>query len=513
MFDRHATVRRRQEDRMDVVRMTLTALCALAAPLAIAAHGTQPPSGAAQLQIADAMFSEGRYAEARDAYRHALGADDGEVATRAATGLVRSLLRVGDFVLASRETHELRAAKPADAAIAALHGETLWASGLFEQAEAAFQEALARDPAHARARNGMARSLGAQSRLNEAVAAAEETVRLDPREADFHFNLGYLYERMGRFDAAANAYAQYVERLPNRDRNDQATAARLHIRFLQSFSNRRPMDMGAFDETRTWTVPIAIRDEKVFVRLRINGGSHDFVLDTGAEQTAISRDVARRQGIVPISYMRAAGVGESGVRGLQAGRIDSLQIGDLTIRDVPCAIKNPPLGRLPRKEADAFSPLALGLSMRVDYARRRLVLARTLPPAPYTHRLPLRMHRLPVVGGTLNGTLPAAFAIDTGGEVISIGHAIAGLIAHNRPFRRIPLKVFGTSGWDKDAFLMPNVNLELSTLRFNRIPVVVLDLRAPSALLGFQLGGTLGHKFLSKYTVSIDLARRVVELD
>ena len=49
-------------------------------------------------------------------------------------------------------------------------------------------------------------------------------------------------------------------------------------------------------------------------------------------------------------------------------------------------------------------------------------------------------------------------------------------------------------------------------MRFTSIPVVVLDLRAPSALLGFQLGGMLGHRFLSKYRVSIDLAQSVVDL-
>jgi hypothetical protein len=34
----------------------------------------------------------------------------------------------------------------------------------------------------------------------------------------------------------------------------------------------------------------------------------------------------------------------------------------------------------------------------------------------------------------------------------------------------------------------------------------------PSALLGVQLGGTVGHKFLSKYRVGIDLARSVLRL-
>ncbi len=42
--------------------------------------------------------------------------------------------------------------------------------------------------------------------------------------------------------------------------------------------------------------------------------------------------------------------------------------------------------------------------------------------------------------------------------------------------------------------------------------VVVLNLDAPSALLGFELGGILGHEFLRSYVLRIDLARAEVGL-
>jgi hypothetical protein len=113
----------------------------------------------------------------------------------------------------------------------------------------------------------------------------------------------------------------------------------------------------------------------------------------------------------------------------------------------------------------------------------------------------------------VNGSLPATFVVDTGGEVISISGATADLMVPPNPYRRIPLKVHGTSGWDKEAFLMPFVDLQFNSIRFNQIPVVVLNLRAPSALLGYQLGGIVGHKFLSKYRVTIDLERCVLGLE
>jgi hypothetical protein len=41
---------------------------------------------------------------------------------------------------------------------------------------------------------------------------------------------------------------------------------------------------------------------------------------------------------------------------------------------------------------------------------------------------------------------------------------------------------------------------------------VVMNLHMPSALLGVQLGGTVGHRFLSRYRVAIDLERSLLRL-
>ena len=131
---------------------------------------------------------------------------------------------------------------------------------------------------------------------------------------------------------------------------------------------------------------------------------------------------------------------------------------------------------------------------------------------PKDFELPLRLHRLATVRGTVDGKHQANFVVDTGGEVISISSATATSLQHPETSRRIMLKVYGTSGWDPDAFLMPGVDLMFDTISYKNFPVVVLNLNAPSALLGFQLGGIVGHKFLSKYRVGIDLERSVLRL-
>src|SRR4029450_3062496 len=139
------------------------------------------------------------------------------------------------------------------------------------------------------------------------------------------------------------------------ERSEKAAWGRAGIRFLESFRGREPYEVEAPPPSGVWTMPIRIQGEKVTVMGKVNGGSQEFVLDTGAERTVISLDAAPRRGVLPITSIQTAGVGAVGMRGLQVGRIDQLQIGDLKIRNVPCLIKNPPLGCLPPPAPESVS--------------------------------------------------------------------------------------------------------------------------------------------------------------
>jgi predicted aspartyl protease len=282
--------------------------------------------------------------------------------------------------------------------------------------------------------------------------------------------------------------------------------------FLKAFSGKTPVEVLG-DAAQTHTLPFKLVNEKVVVRARINGErARDLVLDTGAEETVISEETARRIGVRPITYTLSAGVGDVGLRGLQLGRLDTLELGTLTVKNVPVLIKNPGLGaRIPKKETDSFSPLALGLSASIDYRNHVITMSRNVPQEPADFALPMRIQRLALVRGVLNKSQPAYFVVDTGGQVISISSSIADGLKM-KPVRRIPLKVFGMSGWDRDAFLLPGVDLSFGTLNYTNMPLVVLNLRTPSALLGFEIGGIVGHKFLAPYRVTMDLARSELRL-
>ena len=466
-----------------------------------------------QLQLARLLFGDGRYVEAFSAYEQVKAHEDTRIKREALLGSVRTALRLGDFSHAYADAQLLVRSAPKNAEAIATFGDSLWAVGLFEESEQKFQDALSLQRDNARALHGLARGLAARNRLSDALDTAQAALNKDPRDAEIHHTVGSVYEKMRRYEEAANAYSSYINLLPNKDRSAKAAWARAEVRFLRAFGTRPPVHIEPALVGKLHTIPFRVLNEKIIVKARVNKGPQmDFVLDTGSEQTVISRETGARMGIRPIVNILSAGVGDLGVRELELTRLDELEIGGaLKVQNVPSIIKNPPLHGLPTREMESFSPLALGLSLVIDYDKNQLLIGDKLPDETADVDLPLRMHRLAMVPGQVQGG-PASFILDTGGQVISISTDTASGLERGE-MRNIPLKVYGASGWDRDAFLMPGVNLNFTPkIEYRNLSVVVLNLRAPSVLLGFRLGGIVGYKFLSRYRVAINLDKSIVQL-
>jgi Flp pilus assembly protein TadD/predicted aspartyl protease len=496
------------------------AISAIIAAATLVIHADNPPNHSAeiQLQLGRLFFEDGRYGDSLEAYQKALVIDDAARVREARSGVIQAALRIAQFDIARREADKLLKASPRDAEALSLYADALWASGLFEDAEATYRDVLARAPEHARGHHGVARSLLARSQLEPAMNEAQTALRLSPRDLEIHHTVGTIYERMHKYEEAAAAFGNYVNLLPNKDHSDKAAWSRAEIRFLRSFGQKVPFELDPAAMNVLHTVPFRLVNDKVVIRAKVNdAGPQDFIVDTGSENTVVSRQTAQRLAINPITVTLSAGVGEIGLRGLQLARIDSFEVGTLKIRNVPCLIKNPPLRDIPVRESESFSPLALGFSMTIDYKTHELTIGRHLAPEQVDFELPLRLYRLATVRGVVDRDHQVNFVIDTGGEVISISQATATALgrpelAPGATARKIKLQVYGTSGWDRDAFLLPGVDLAFSKIEYKNFPVVVLNLNAPSALLGFQLGGIVGHKFLSKYRVGIDLEKSLLRL-
>jgi predicted aspartyl protease len=456
---------------------------------------------------ADRSFADARYEDAYRQYNLVLSAGTNERAVAALKGMIRSALRLSSFQIARREAEALKATTT-DADAFTLYGDALWGDGLFDEAEAAYIAARERYPDSPRARFGQGRALMTRGRLDEALTEVLGASTASPRDPEILVLLAQLYERMFRYDEAVRVYEDYVKLLPARVRGNSEAAA-LKVKLLRNFKGRQPVAIEGL--ARTHKVPFQIRDRKVLIEGLVNDKKVEFVLDTGADQTAVTGATADRAGVRAVVETLITGVGSPGLQKLAVGRADTLTIGDLTIHDVPVSIRRENMPNSEPWQNETFSPAALGLSVVVDYQRLELTLGRELQVEPAEFHLPLRVYRLPLVRGMVNDQYPTYFVVDTGGEMLSISSQTATQLSM-RPSRRIRLRVWGVNGIDADAFVLPGVNLSFDAIQYRNFGVAVLNLRAPSVLLGFQLGGILGHNFLSGYRVAMDFARGELRL-
>jgi len=492
----------------------LVAAGAAVSALGVRAAGQAAPQDpSAQFQLATELYESARYREALGAYEMVTRADDEGLVARARKGKVRSALRIAEFETAWREADLLNDNETADTEARTLLGDALWAIGRFDEADVEYKEALD-EAGSTRARFGLARSLASHSRLDEALDEARKAAAESPQDAEVHALIGLIHERLNQYEQAADAFDKYVTLLPPRtskEDNQMATLFQSKVRLLRSFKGRVPQEIEG-DPTRVHRVPFKLVDKKIVMQGRVNRTPVEFVLDTGSERTGLSDVTARRAGVGSITSTLTAGVGIPALRRLDMGRAELLEVGALRMRNVPVAIRGAVRNALPRWQRESLSPLSLGLSVGIDYMRREVILARTLPVAEADFVLPMRVNRLPMVRGMLNAMHPAYFVVDTGGELISISAETAGALAM-KPVRRIPLRVFGMSGMDMNAYLLPGVDVDFEEIEYRNVGLAVLNLRAPSVLLGFQVGGIVGHRFLSEYRVSMDMTRSELRLE
>src|SRR4029453_16785098 len=108
----------------------------VAVSFVIHAEGTGSQSVEIQLQLGRMFFGEGRYQESLEAYRNAVKVASPDQMRQARGGVVLSSLRVAEFESARVEAEKLIQQSPRAPESLALYGDALWASGLFEEAEA-----------------------------------------------------------------------------------------------------------------------------------------------------------------------------------------------------------------------------------------------------------------------------------------------------------------------------------------------------------------------------------------
>lgn len=492
--------------------VVLALVCLLSLSVLASSRKVSRATGAMQIAVADVLYDHGQYRSAMRTYLAATACEDAEMRDRARKGTVRAALKIAEFGVAITQMTALDGTRAGDPATLALAGDALWAAGRFDEAEQAYRDAASLDPAYPRARQGIAKALASKNKLEEALDQIEAAVGAAPDDPEFLHTKGTIYERLHRFGDAAAAFQTFLLRAKGGDDPERTRWGREHIAFLRSFDGTVPYQTIWNDNATRQVLDFRLVKGKVMIKARVNGRKTvEFALDTGAEHTVLSEKTARKLNVPILSETLTAGVGMVGVRGLRLGRIESLEIGGLTVYDIPCLVKSPSMASVPVDVTDGFSPMSLGLSVSVDYKNRKLVLGELLPDNRPAQELPLRFTRLATVQGAVNGN-PWSFIVDTGGEAISLSASTARGLFTPDDRHRIKLNVWGASGLDPDAYLLPGVDLAFGPVTLQKQSVIVLNLRAPSVLLGYDIGGIIGYRLLGRYHVEFDLKRSVLRL-
>jgi hypothetical protein len=163
-------------------------------------------------------------------------------------------------------------------------------------------------------------------------------------------------------------------------------------------------------------VPFRSVDNRIVIRVAVDGKPFSFVVDTGASTTVVTPEVVTALGLHATAAGTTSGVGNA-TQSVQATTLPSLRIGDLTFTSEPSAVVDLSVIRehigFPRFDGVIGYSLLKTFAVDVDNDRAVLTLSHDPLPARAGARTVSFSGVLPHVGATIDGT-PARIVIDTG---------------------------------------------------------------------------------------------------
>jgi protein O-GlcNAc transferase len=183
---------------------------------AIAEHrraiALRPDYAGAYLHLGTAFKRQNKLDEAAASYRHALKLKPDLAEACNNLGVV--LQAQGKFAEALEAYEQAIRLRPGDLEAAYNRAVAFQQKGLRAEAETAYRDLLRQSPNRFVCVN-LGALLHEQDRLDEALAAFDQAVALDPAYAQAHFNRGLVLAQQGRLEAALDAYREAVRLRPD----------------------------------------------------------------------------------------------------------------------------------------------------------------------------------------------------------------------------------------------------------------------------------------------------------
>jgi predicted aspartyl protease/Tfp pilus assembly protein PilF len=393
----------------------------------------------------------------------------------------------------------------------ALIGFTFLNSGDFKQANLYFFNANLIDKRESLAWEGAGLVDFYENKINTSLEKLRQAVFLESKEPDFFYTLAQVAARNENYLEAANNYRSFLQVAP---RNDVSRRDKIRglIDFLEYLGSRSSLyDLSGADQS---TVPIEIVKQRPIIKVRIGRKKreYNFVLDTGSSVTVLSEKTAKEIGIKPVaSGGQASAIGGNGKFNIVYGFLNTLEIGETKVRNVPIYIRK---FHEDAEQVDGFIGLAVisRYLTTLDYGNLTLTLAKRDDKiikrfSENEVLLPLRL----TTSGFLSGeifieglNIPLYFIVDTGASISVISSELAVSNELSKFASNDKMRVVGAGGVidGVQSFILPKISFGKHSRE--SIQAIALNLNLINENSGFSQNGILGGNFLQNYKLTFD---------
>src|SRR5215470_4835458 len=251
----------------------------------------------------------------------------------------------------------------------------LFQAGKFAEAAKLYSEIVAQNPKNHSATVQLGRIALLSNRLDDAQKWFEKALALQPDDTDVKVMLSQAFYRRDDFQKAA-ASLKGVDVASNKLTIEQYPT--LNIAMLESFKGQTPYELqGNGESTR---LKFVRTDPLPIMTVRVNGGDEvTFFIDTGGSVVTLDTDFARELGVPQFGTVQGTFSGAQHAE-VQLGRIDSLTVGDWTVKNLPVSML--PLRQLSEGLGVKQISGAIGTTLfyhflaTMDYPHGELVLRR-----------------------------------------------------------------------------------------------------------------------------------------
>jgi len=389
----------------------------------------------------------------------------------------------------------------------------LFRAGKFSEAGKLYSQVAAQNPKDYSAILQLGRIALLSNRLDEAQKWLETALALQPGNADAKIMLAEAFYRRDEFQKAATAL-NGIDVSSNKLIREQYPT--LNVAMFESFKGQTPYELkGNGTSTR---VKFVKTDPLPVINVRVNGGKEvTFFIDTGGSEVTLDTDFAKELGVPLFGTVQGTFSGGQHSE-VQLGRIESLTIGEWTVKNVPTAML--PLRQLSAgfgvKQIDGIigTTLFYHFLTTMDYPHGELVLRRKTAETldEFTRStgkrvvVPIWMasDHFMVGWGRVETLAPTLLFVDTGlmGAGVKLAESVikeAGIkLEQNRATE-------GAGGGGKLKIVPYTVHqLSFGNIKEENVQGVYDGPFLWENMFGFHLAGMVGHEFFKPYAVTFE---------